>query len=215
MAAVVRSNVAVLFSESSRREYARLAVERGATYRFTDARGRERDWLKGEYAYLAPNALSSVLHRWEIKHDRIGEDEDAAVVGAELQLALREDHPVGDLAAQLRLLEPVPVGEHGARKRHGDGCARPEVPGPADDLARLALPDVDPAELQPVGVRVRLGRDDTADDEAAEVGAVIGHADVDDLLDLERRDGETSGDLRDGGGRVDELTEPADRDLHD
>jgi hypothetical protein len=37
------------------------------------------------------------------------EDEDAAVVLAELELALGEDHPVRDLAAKLGLLESLPV----------------------------------------------------------------------------------------------------------
>ena len=36
----------------------------------------------------------------------VGEHHDPAVVGAELELALRQDHPVGHLAAQLPLLDP-------------------------------------------------------------------------------------------------------------
>ena len=75
MVAAVRSNVAVLVSERSRREYARQAVQHDETYRFTGACGREREWLKGEYAYLAPEALASILHRWEVTHDRLGEDD--------------------------------------------------------------------------------------------------------------------------------------------
>ena len=70
------------------------------------------------------------------------------MVVPELQLALGEDHPVGQLASQLRLLEPLPVRQHRARERHGDRRAGAEVPGAADDLPRVALPHVDAAELQ-------------------------------------------------------------------
>ena len=61
--------------------------------------------------------------------------------------------PSRDLAAQLAPLELQPVRQHRARERDADGRARAEVPRAADDLARLALADVDLAELQAVGVR--------------------------------------------------------------
>jgi hypothetical protein len=51
-------DIAVLFSRRSRDAYAAEAAERGETYTFTDAWGRPRTWLKGEYAYLAPSAAS-------------------------------------------------------------------------------------------------------------------------------------------------------------
>jgi hypothetical protein len=44
--AAVRSNVAVVYSESSRREYARQARPRGETYRVTGARSDELERLK-------------------------------------------------------------------------------------------------------------------------------------------------------------------------
>ncbi len=50
--------IAVLFSGRSRDAYATEAAARGETYTFTDAWGRPRTWLKGEFAYLAPNAAS-------------------------------------------------------------------------------------------------------------------------------------------------------------
>src|SRR5438094_9216177 len=71
----LRANAAVLYSERSRREYATQAQRAGQTYRFTDARGVERDWLKGEYAYLAVNALSSILLRYAVKHDVVAEED--------------------------------------------------------------------------------------------------------------------------------------------
>src|SRR5207247_8691243 len=76
----VRSHdVAVLFSRRSRDAYAAEATARGETYTFTDAWGRPRTWLKGEYAYLAPAAASVLLGRCNLKHDVIEEadlDED-------------------------------------------------------------------------------------------------------------------------------------------
>src|SRR5471032_319160 len=48
--------IAVLFSNRSRAAYATEAADRKETYTFTDAWGLPRTWLKGEYAYLAPNA---------------------------------------------------------------------------------------------------------------------------------------------------------------
>ena len=66
-------DVAVLFSRRSRDAYAAEATERGDTYTFTDAGGRPRTWLKGEYAYLAPSAASVLLHRCNLKHDVVEE----------------------------------------------------------------------------------------------------------------------------------------------
>ena len=66
-------DVAVLFSRRSRDAYAAEATTRGETYTFTDAWGRPRTWLKGEYAYLAPAAASVLLGRCNLKHDVIEE----------------------------------------------------------------------------------------------------------------------------------------------
>ena len=66
-------DVAVLWSRRSRDAYAALAVSRGETYRFTDAWGRPRTWLKGEHAYLAPAGASVLLHRCNLKHDLVEE----------------------------------------------------------------------------------------------------------------------------------------------
>ena len=95
-----------------------------------------------------------------------------------------------------------------------DGGADAEVPGAADDLARLALPHVDLAELELVGVRVLLGRDDLADAQVREVVAHVGDADVDHAVDLERRDGEPAGDLVRGRVDADVLAQPGERDSH-
>ena len=94
------------------------------------------------------------------------------MVGAEIDLVLGEDHPLGHLAAQLAALEREPVRERRARQRDRDLRPGAEVPGAADDLVRLGLPHVDLAELQPVGVRMLLRLEHVADAEEAEIAAV-------------------------------------------
>lgn len=61
--------IAVLFSDRSRAAYAVEATNRKETYTFTDAWGLPRTWLKGEYAYLAPNAARLLLARCNLKHE--------------------------------------------------------------------------------------------------------------------------------------------------
>src|SRR5207249_176485 len=106
------------------------------------------------------------------------------------------------------------VRQHGARECHADRCTRPEVPRTADDLARIALTDVDLAELQAVGVRMLRGFEHTADAEEAEVAVDVGDSDGFDAVDLARRDDEALRDLL--GRTVDRhvLLHPADGDLH-
>ena len=67
--------VAVLFSQRSRKAYAAEAAARGETYTFTDAWGKPRTWLKGQYAYLATSGARVLLSRCNIKHDLIEEDD--------------------------------------------------------------------------------------------------------------------------------------------
>jgi hypothetical protein len=66
--------LAVLFSERSRAAYAREAAQQGHTYTFDSAFGAPRTWLKGEHAYLAPNAAGLLLARCNLKHDLVEED---------------------------------------------------------------------------------------------------------------------------------------------
>ena len=114
-----------------------------------------------------------------------------AVVGAELDLVLGEDHPVArPRRGACARSSCAAAREHGAGERDGDRRAGAEVPGAADDLARLALAHVDPAELQPVGVRVLLRLEHRADAEEAEVAVLVGDAAPLDALDLGGRDRE-------------------------
>lgn len=66
-------DVIVLFSRRSRDAYVAEAVARGEIYTFTDAWGMPRTWVKGEYAYLAPNAAGVLLSRCNIKHHLVEE----------------------------------------------------------------------------------------------------------------------------------------------
>jgi hypothetical protein len=66
-------DIVVLFSQRSRDAYAAEAEARGETYTFTDAWGLPRIWVKGEYAYLAPNAAGLLLTRCNLKHRLVEE----------------------------------------------------------------------------------------------------------------------------------------------
>ena len=137
------------------------------------------------------------------------------MVGAELELSLGEDHPARELAAELglaeRLLRP---GQSGAWQRDRDGRARAEVPGAAHDLPRLGLPDVDSAELEPVGIRMLAGLDDPADEEERVVAVLVHGPARLDGVHLGRTDAEAVHELRDGHVERDVVAQPGERELH-
>jgi len=136
------------------------------------------------------------------------------VVGSELDLVLGEDHPVRELAAHLPLLELQAAREHRARERDGDRGALAEVPGAADDLPRLALTDVHPTELEPVGVRVLGGLQHLAHAEEAEVAVGVRDAAPLDALDLRGRDRQPGRQLVERHLDRDVVPQPGDRDAH-
>ena len=151
------------------------------------------------------------------RRSRLGpvlEDEDAAVVLAQLELLLGEDHPARDLAPQLRLLELRPAREHRARKRDRNRCALAEVPRTADDLARLPLPHVDAAELEPVRVRMLPGLDDAADEIVVGVPIRVGDPATKDVLHHRGRDREALRELVGRDVELDVLAQPVERDAH-
>ena len=76
-------DIAVLFSGRSRDAYAAGAAQLGETYTFGSAFDEPRTWLKGEHAYLAPNAASLLLARCNLKHDVVDEADldDALLAG--------------------------------------------------------------------------------------------------------------------------------------
>src|SRR5437667_4912283 len=96
-------DVAVLFSRRSRDAYAAEATARGETYTFTDAWGRPRTWLKGEFAYLAPNAASVLLARCNLKHDVVEEADltDERLAGYRAVLVPNAAHLAGESHTRL------------------------------------------------------------------------------------------------------------------
>ena len=95
-------DIAVIFSESSRQCYADHAARIGETYSFDSAWDRRVTWLKGEYAYLAPNGASLLLSRCNLKHDLIGEAllTDQVLAGYRLLLIPNAAHlPTDAIAA--------------------------------------------------------------------------------------------------------------------
>ena len=143
------------------------------------------------------------------------EHDDPAVVVAELELALRQDHPPGLLAAKLALgqgsLDP---GKQGTRKPNGNRRAGAEVPGAADDLARLAFTDVDLAELELVRVRMLPRLEHRAHAEVPQVAVDVGNADLDQAFDIEGRHGQPVCDLVGGRVHPDVLTQPREGSTH-
>ena len=138
------------------------------------------------------------------------EDGDPVGLGADLHLLLGEDHPRRRDAAQLRLAELRAVAEHGSGKGDRDGLPGGDVGSPADDRPLLPLAYVDPAHPQPVGVRVRVGGKDAADDESV-AGA---GADGGDPLDLGAGHRQPLGEQLRRQAGVAMLVEPGDGDLH-
>ena len=137
------------------------------------------------------------------------------MVVAEADLVLGEDHPARGLAAELALVERlVEDRQERAGQRDRDGRAGLEVPRAADDLARVALPHVDLAHAQPVGVRMRLDLEHAADEEAADVAVDVRHADVDHALHLDGRREQPVGDLLRSRVDGDVLAEPGERRAH-
>jgi hypothetical protein len=136
------------------------------------------------------------------------------VIGAEVDLVLGQDHPVGQLPTHIALLELQAVRNRRAGQRDGDCRARAEVPRAADDLAGVALPHIHAAELEPVRVRMLLGLEHLPDEEAAEVPVRVRHPAGDDPVDLAAREHETTGQLLDGQVERDVLAQPGNRDLH-
>ena len=168
-------------------------------------------------------AVSGRLDEQDLLHERqhvgqrrarlgLRQHHDPGVVRAELDLVLGENHPVGELAPHLALLELKAAWENRARECNSDRRAGAEVPGPADDLARLALPHIDAAELQPVGVRMLVRREHLADAEEAEVAVLVRHASPLDSLDLGGGDREARGELLERHLDLHVVAKPGDRD---
>ena len=95
--------VVVLFSEHSRDAYAREAAERREVYTFDSAFGEPRTWLKGEYAYLAPNAVGLRLSRGNLKYDLVKEHElsDQVLAGCRALFIANAGHLAEETIARI------------------------------------------------------------------------------------------------------------------
>ncbi len=109
----------------------------------------------------------------------------------ETELAGGADHALGSLAADLRLLQPRPVGQCGAGQRDRDLLAGGHVRRAADDSDRLGAAHVDPAERQPVRVRVGMLLEHEPHAQRREI-----RPGARDVLDLEARERESLAQLR-------------------
>ncbi len=82
----------------------------------------ERDQLRERRSGLEP-----------VRDTLVVEHDDARVVGADRELVLREDHPLGGDAAELSRRELGAVGQPRPGPRHGDALAGGDVRSAADD----------------------------------------------------------------------------------
>jgi hypothetical protein len=157
------------------------------------------------------DGLARVDHRVERCTDlrlRI-EDEDPLVLIAEAELPVRADHPVRDDASDLRLLDLGAIRQSGSRRDHRDALTFGHVRGAADDVQRLARPQVHPAEREPIRVGMALARYDVADAKSTEIGSAPL-----DVVDLEPSERQALREHLHGGGQRNPLGEPVERNSH-
>ncbi len=192
-------------------------------------RGRQPDLAAEERAQLPRHAeergaVAAVRRDGEVEHgvaggDHIGErcahgrggvqHQDARVLVAEAQLPGAADHAVRDHAADLAALERPAVRQLGAGEGDRDLLARRHVRRAADDLERVALPDVHAAQREPIGVGMGIARHHEAHAQLGEVGPDPLHG-----VDLESAGREALGDLLGRRRQIDPLGEPAERHAH-
>ena len=141
---------------------------------------------------------------------RLGQDHDALVIGADRELVLGEDHPVGLDPAQLRALELRAVGHDRAGRRDGDRLARRHVGRAAHDRGRLACADVDDAHGQAIRVGVALGRQDATDAEVLQRRDAVRV----DAVDLRAGHRQPLAELLRGQAGIAEVVEPEERQPH-
>ena len=144
------------------------------------------------------------------------EREQAFVVVGELELARRAQHAAALDAADLADLDPERLARALLRRRQlgADQRARrlhagAHVGRAADDGERLGRADVDLADAQAIGVRVRRDRQHLGDDDAAER-----RRDRAQVLDLEPGHRQPLGELGRADRRIAELAQPGFGELH-
>jgi hypothetical protein len=70
------SSIGLLYSQTSLNECVQAARQTNAIYNFSGATG-DVEWLRGEYAYLAPNGVAALLQRLCIKFTYLSDEEIA------------------------------------------------------------------------------------------------------------------------------------------
>ena len=150
------------------------------------------------------------MDAYVLAHRRIvGQRQEAAVVFRQAEFAGRAKHAEGFDAAhpgRLDLDARQFRADQRARHLHSGGNVRRAT----DDLQRVALPGIDAAELQFVGIGVLFDRQHLRHDDAAE-----GRRDALKGLDLQSRHGEAVRQLGAGKRRIDKLSQPVFGKLHD
>jgi hypothetical protein len=97
---------------------------------------------------------------------------NAIRIGPQAELERAAQHPVADLAADLRPFDPPPAGQHRADQRGGHELADLEVLGTAHDLELATrISHVDARQPQGVGVRMVAHVEHAPHDDAVPVGS--------------------------------------------
>ena len=185
------------------RHFARNAVDAQAVRQI----GRE---LQREQHVVQTQLLADVAAH----HRVVGEFEQTTALFRDLQFLGRTQHALALNATQLAELDGKRLAvftgrQHRAHRgtRHLDAGTR--VGCATDDVQWGALPDVDLAHAQAVGVRVLLGAQDLAHHHTGE-----GRRDRVQLFDLQTGHGQGVGQLLAGQGRIAEGAQPGFGKLH-
>ncbi len=140
----------------------------------------------------------------------LGQIDNALMGIAEHQLALRAQHAVGVLAADIALRKrEIGARNIGAGRGEHGLHAGPRIGRTAHDLDRIAIAGIDHAHAELVGIGVLVGRNHPGNDEIVERLALILHA-----LDLEPDPGERVGDVLRRGVGIEVILQPVERELH-
>jgi hypothetical protein len=137
---------------------------------------------------------------WSIRR----ENEEAFVAFAEAELFGAAHHALAFDAAEFADLDLEVAGKHGAGESEGDLVADPVIFRSADDLVGLVPAGAYLADAEAVGIRMLDGIEYLGDDDVWDIGATFL-----DSLDLDAGEGEEVDESLRGGGRGDELAEPA------
>ncbi len=216
---VLRLGIEVQRDGDWRREFARHRLDR-TILEHAKTRGRKiaRDAMDaGRVAAIGRQV--HVDHRiGEAEHDRCtladlgvgGQFDDAVVILTQEKLARRAQHAARFHAADGADLERFAADRNddaGPREHrfHAAMC----VGRAAHDLDGRAAPVIDHAELELVGVRMLLRRDDMRHDEILQTRAGVFHR-----LDFEADGGQTVGDRHGVGVGFQMLLEPGEREFH-